>query len=223
MNIHQKLRARIASTIVAVGDQFLACPVCGFRLEPGQVCKPECPDCRSRMSLYTVEPQDLPEAVKFDNDRKQSNSTMNDKPDGAAVCDTDYTDAARYRKLRRWMSSNVPEGWEEVKNLGGLACYAGWEEFDGYLDALPECNVGLCEKSQGQEISPRTDEGIRPAGAGSLSAPLKGTTRMIRDVPLQAGDWAVAGIGDGALLRVHPNLYGKMASNPAYSYFRPKD
>lgn len=59
-----------------------------------------------------------------------------------------------------------------------------------------------------------------PHGVGALSAPLKGAVVMIRDVPLQEGDWAVAGVGDGAFLRVHPDLYGKMASNPAYSYFR---
>ncbi len=55
-------------------------------------------------------------------------------------------DAERYLKLKKWMSSNVREGWEEVENLGGIACYAGFDEFDAYLDALPDCNVGLCEK-----------------------------------------------------------------------------
>lgn len=53
-------------------------------------------------------------------------------------------DAERYRKLRRWMGSNVQEGWNEVENLGALACYMGWDEFDDYLDQLPVCNVGLC-------------------------------------------------------------------------------
>lgn len=55
-------------------------------------------------------------------------------------------DAARYRKLKEWMSSNVPEGWKEVENLGGIACHAGSDDFDAYLDSLPECNVGLCYK-----------------------------------------------------------------------------
>ena len=57
---------------------------------------------------------------------------------------TDTIDAERYRKLRRWMSSNVQEGWEQVERLGALACYMSWDDFDGYLDSLPECNVGLC-------------------------------------------------------------------------------
>lgn len=56
-------------------------------------------------------------------------------------------DAARYRKLRRWMSSNVPEGWDEVEKLGAIACYMGWPDFDAALDTLPECNVGLCAKA----------------------------------------------------------------------------
>ena len=53
-------------------------------------------------------------------------------------------DAERYEKLRRWMSSNVPEGWQEVTQLAAIACYVSWDEFDARLDALPECNVGLC-------------------------------------------------------------------------------
>ena len=52
--------------------------------------------------------------------------------------------AARYEKLRRWMASNVQEGWKEVENLAAIACYAGFSEFDQALDALPECSVGLC-------------------------------------------------------------------------------
>lgn len=56
-----------------------------------------------------------------------------------------YADAARYRKLRGWMSSNVPEGWEEVCRMAALACWMDWAAFDGYLDALPRCNVGLMQ------------------------------------------------------------------------------
>lgn len=55
-------------------------------------------------------------------------------------------DAERYRKLRAWMSSNVKEGWQEVERLGAIAAYVNWDEFDKYLDELPECNVGLCER-----------------------------------------------------------------------------
>lgn len=68
-------------------------------------------------------------------------------------CSANFVDAMRYRKLRNWMSSNVREGWSEVENLGGIACYVSWDEFDAYLDALPECNVGLCYKRPPQEPS----------------------------------------------------------------------
>lgn len=52
-------------------------------------------------------------------------------------------DGARYRKLRGWMSCNVPEGWREVECLGALAAWVSWDVFDGYLDSLPRCTVGL--------------------------------------------------------------------------------
>jgi len=55
-------------------------------------------------------------------------------------------DALRYAKLRSWMSSNVKEGWQEVERLGAIAACVNWDEFDKYLDELPECNVGLCER-----------------------------------------------------------------------------
>lgn len=57
------------------------------------------------------------------------------------------TDAERYRKLRRWMSSNVKEGWNEVEQLGAIGAYLDWDTFDAQLDSLPVCNVGLCEVS----------------------------------------------------------------------------
>lgn len=56
-------------------------------------------------------------------------------------------DAERYRKLRRWMSSNVKEGWDEVTMLGAIGAYLDWDTFDTQLDSLPVCNVGLCEMS----------------------------------------------------------------------------
>lgn len=52
----------------------------------------------------------------------------------------------RYKKLRGWMSSNVPEGWNKVENLAAVAAYMSWETMDQELDALPECNLGLCAK-----------------------------------------------------------------------------
>jgi hypothetical protein len=56
--------------------------------------------------------------------------------------------AKRYMKLRRWMSSNVKEGWDEVERLAAIACYVDWNEFDKCLDELPECNVGLCQENK---------------------------------------------------------------------------
>lgn len=60
-------------------------------------------------------------------------------------------DAQRYEKLRHWISSNVTGGWNEVCNLAAIATYQGFEEFDAYLDSLPECNVGLCQKGSNHE------------------------------------------------------------------------
>jgi hypothetical protein len=59
--------------------------------------------------------------------------------------DSAERNAERYVKLRRWMTSNVVEGWREVENLSSVGCYVGWDNFDSYLDCLPVCNVGLCE------------------------------------------------------------------------------
>ena len=53
--------------------------------------------------------------------------------------------AQRYEKLRRWMSSNVREGWNEVVQLGAIGAYLDWDTFDAQLDSLPDCNVGLCK------------------------------------------------------------------------------
>lgn len=58
------------------------------------------------------------------------------------------TDVGRYRKLQRWMASNVPEGWAEVEKLGGICAWMSMEDMDKALDALPICNVGLCEVTQ---------------------------------------------------------------------------
>ena len=54
----------------------------------------------------------------------------------------DEIDAERYRKLRRYMGSNVEAGWKVVA-LGAVCAWQGYNEFDLYLDSLPECNVGL--------------------------------------------------------------------------------
>lgn len=75
-------------------------------------------------------------------------TTYMDPPDGGDVPVSEQLrrmgeDAARFRKLLRWMSSNVKEGWDEVQRLAGVATYVDWEEARAYLDALPECNVGL--------------------------------------------------------------------------------
>lgn len=82
-----------------------------------------------------------------------------DKLDAAACClaadeierlratEQPSQDAERYRKLRRWMSSNVAEGWTQVEQLAAIACYVSWDAFDESLDALPECNFGLAARA----------------------------------------------------------------------------
>jgi hypothetical protein len=55
------------------------------------------------------------------------------------------TDAARYRKLLCWMSTNVPEGWEVVCQVGAVAAWMGHPDADQFLDSLEEANVGLAE------------------------------------------------------------------------------
>lgn len=60
--------------------------------------------------------------------------------------DSDALDAARYRKLRGWMSSCVQEGWSEIEKLSAIACYMSHDHFDANLDSLPECNLGLMRK-----------------------------------------------------------------------------
>lgn len=52
-------------------------------------------------------------------------------------------DAARYRKLQGWMSSNVPEGWQEVERMAALCAWQSQEDMDSYLDSLGECQLGL--------------------------------------------------------------------------------
>lgn len=52
------------------------------------------------------------------------------------------------------MSSNVNEGWNEVCNLAAIACYVDWPSFDSALDALPECQFGLCGKAGQDPVKP---------------------------------------------------------------------
>lgn len=75
-----------------------------------------------------------------------------DQPDGGAPTLLEQLrrmaeDAARYHKLRGYMSSNVQEGWGEVERMGAVAAWMSWQDADAYLDALPECNVGLMERA----------------------------------------------------------------------------
>lgn len=53
--------------------------------------------------------------------------------------------------------------------------------------------------------------------------PDKDSVIAIRDIPLREGDWAVDCFNPGHFLKVHPNQFGKLASNPAYSFYRPKE
>lgn len=63
------------------------------------------------------------------------------------ILESEYLDlvqkADRYERLRGWMSSNIVEGWQEVENLGAIAAWQSWEDFDLYLDSLGKCSLGL--------------------------------------------------------------------------------
>ena len=76
-------------------------------------------------------PEDVPKALRFAKLWKPDQSTE------------DRINANRYIKLRRWMSSNVPEGWQEVERMGAVASWQSLDDMDQYLDTLPECTVGL--------------------------------------------------------------------------------
>lgn len=67
-------------------------------------------------------------------------------PTDGVIASDDAQDAARYRKLRGWMSSNVPKGWQEVERMGALCAWMDWAAMNDYLDGLPECAVGLMSK-----------------------------------------------------------------------------
>jgi hypothetical protein len=54
----------------------------------------------------------------------------------------------RYLKLRRWMGSNVTEGWQRVEELGVVCAWMGADEMDAFLDSLPECNFGLMKTKE---------------------------------------------------------------------------
>lgn len=41
------------------GDTFLGCPKCWFRLEAGVAANPVCPQCRAKMLIYDVTPEDV--------------------------------------------------------------------------------------------------------------------------------------------------------------------
>ena len=76
-------------------------------------------------------PEDVPKVLRFAKLWKPDQSTE------------DRINANRYIKLRRWMSSNVPEGWQEVERMGAVASWQSLDDMDQYLDTLPECTVGL--------------------------------------------------------------------------------
>jgi hypothetical protein len=50
----------------------------------------------------------------------------------------DRIDAARYRKLRHYMSMNQESTWRYVERVAAVGCYTTFDDFDGYLDAAPE-------------------------------------------------------------------------------------
>lgn len=83
------------------------------------------------------------EAVTLRKSKREAYQYVLEMMPDVKQIEQDEIDAARYRRLRAWMSSNVKEGWDEVSNLGSIGSYLTTEDFDGYLDGLGECKVGL--------------------------------------------------------------------------------
>ena len=54
----------------------------------------------------------------------------------------------------------------------------------------------------------------------AVNQPQRDNLTMIHNVPLQEGDWAVYYSNPGHFLRIHPSKFGKLANDPAYSFFR---
>ena len=74
------------------------------------------------------------------------------------VLENSVKNADRYERLRGWMSSNVPEGWDQVKQLAAIACYIDWDTFDTTLDLMGVCNVGLMQKTTNPPVSERPED-----------------------------------------------------------------
>ncbi len=48
-------------TGLKTGDTFLGCPLCWWRLNPGEAAKPVCPHCMATLAQFTVTPDDFPQ------------------------------------------------------------------------------------------------------------------------------------------------------------------
>ena len=85
-------------------------------------------DDSERRALYAIPPAQQAEAEaepiddnspsELDIDPNTHPSYRN--PQAEAVPSDVMRDAVRYHKLRGWMSGNVKESWQEVKNMGAL-------------------------------------------------------------------------------------------------------
>lgn len=112
--------------------------------------------------------------------------------------------AARYEKLRAWMTSNVPEGWKRVEDLGAIGAWMSWGDFDRALDAMPDCNVGLCTRAKQTSDVLTSHEGHEQAGTlvepvnagfriGRMRSALRAISETLDDVELrQAAQEALA-------------------------------
>lgn len=88
---------------------------------------------------------------------------------------------------------------------------------EGALMGMQECVVSKIRREY--DRLEREEKTAKP----KPEQPAPGDVRMIRDVPLREGDWAVECSNPGHFLKVHPSEFGMPATNPAYSYFRPWD
>ena len=132
-----------------------------------------------------------------------------------------------------------------VIRVCGVDCHPGGEYCNGYCEGkAPEpllfppgkpwasnqacssvCDLGgPCDVTGRQESHGGTGPEILGYTLRSYRSappqPDRDKLRMIRDVALQEGDWAVECTNPGRFLKVHPDQFGQIASGPAYSFFR---
>ena len=116
--------------------------------------------------------------------------------------------------LKNWECSvKTPDGnWIPARPMGLIGLHLvhrlklGWMVFSGRADAVV------------WKVFPETLQSPQPMETAGREVRTK--YRMIHGVPFEAGDMAVRCDNPGVFIPVHPRMIGKMANDPAYSFFR---